>query len=77
MNIFIASCGKSATAITCREQEIVSFIARGSRNQEVANHFGLSESTIKQHLRNIFKKLGARNRVEAVRIASERGLLLN
>lgn len=61
--------------ITFREQEILSLTALGMSNKKIANHCDLTESTVKRHLSNVFKKLGAKNRVEASRIASERKLL--
>jgi len=67
----------SKIPITFRQQEILSLMAMGLSNKEIANHFDLTESTVKRHMSNIFKKLGAQNRVEAARIASEHGLLLN
>ena len=63
--------------ITFRQQQILSLVALGLSNKEVANHFGLSEFTVKRHLNNTFKRLGATNRIEAVRIAAEKSLLLN
>lgn len=69
--------GSNKNAITYRQQEILSLMALGLSNKEIASHHNLSESTIKRHLSNIFKRLGVHNRVEAAREASELGLLLN
>lgn len=62
--------------ITFRQQEILSLMSMGLSNKEIANHYNLAESTVKRHMSNIFKKLGVQNRVEAVKTASERELLL-
>jgi DNA-binding CsgD family transcriptional regulator len=49
--------------------------ADGSPNREIAMQLCISENTVKTHLRQIFGKLGARNRTEAVAIAHRNGLL--
>ena len=63
--------------ITFRQQEILSLMSLGLSNKEIASHYSLTESTVKRHMSNIFKKLGVQNRVEAAKIASERKLLFN
>lgn len=63
--------------VTYRQQEIVSLMSLGLSNKEIASHLDLSESTVKRHLSNVFKVLNVTNRVEAVRVASQRGLLNN
>ncbi|MGH9195553.1 MAG: response regulator [Acidimicrobiia bacterium] len=52
--------------LTPRELDILFELARGSTDREIAAKFVLSEGTVKTHLRNILKKLGARNRTQAV-----------
>ena len=49
-------------ALTNRERQIATLICRGLANKQVARELGLSEGTIKQHVHNIFQKLGVRNR---------------
>lgn len=49
-----------------REQEILSRIAGGARDREIATTLFVAETTIKTHVRHILRKLGARNRAEAV-----------
>lgn len=63
-------------ALTAREREVLALLAEGLRNKEIAARLGASEKTVQFHNANIFGKLGAQNRTEAVRIARERGLLL-
>jgi len=52
-----------------REEEVLSFIAKGMKNQEIADKMFVSLSTIKTHTKNIFEKLDVRNRIEAARKA--------
>jgi len=58
-----------------RELQILKLIAEGYSNQEISQHFFLSEGTVKWHTSNIYGKLGARNRVEAVSLARKLKLL--
>ncbi len=50
-----------------REHEIALMVARGAPNKVIARQLGLHEVTVKAHLRNVFKKLGATNRTEVAR----------
>jgi len=52
-----------------REEEVLSLIAQGLKNKEIADKMFVSVSTIKTHTRNIFEKLDVRNRIEAARKA--------
>jgi len=47
-----------------REQEVVGLVAQGFRNKEIAEQLGISEQTVKNHLHNIFDKLGVSDRLE-------------
>jgi transcriptional regulator EpsA len=49
-----------------REQEILEWLSQGKRNAEIGALLGISPATVKNHVRSAFRKLGARNRVEAV-----------
>ena len=53
--------------LTTRERTLLEHIGAGKRNKEIAGELSISENTVETHLKTIFKKLGARNRVEAVR----------
>lgn len=58
-----------------RERAVLAAAAAGATNSEIARQFGLGTETVKTLLSRAFSKLGARNRMEAVRAAQERGLL--
>ena len=62
-------------ALTAREHEVLLLIARGMTTQEIGEALGLSPNTVKSHSRALFTKLEAHNRVQALAIAKERGLL--
>jgi DNA-binding NarL/FixJ family response regulator len=64
-----------ADDLTAREIEILRTVAGGNANKAVATHFGLSEETVKGHMKNILMKLGANDRTHAVMIALKRGFL--
>jgi NarL family two-component system response regulator LiaR len=61
--------------LTSRELEVLLALKNGLTSEEIAQELCLSLSTVKTHLRNIYQKLGVRNRVEAVREAIKRGLI--
>jgi len=69
---------KSATnapKLTSREYEILSIIAKGFTNREVSDFLGISINTVPVHIRNIYKKLQASNRSEAMFEAHRLGIL--
>jgi DNA-binding NarL/FixJ family response regulator len=61
--------------LTDRELQVLTAIARGGTNREVARDLLVSEATVKTHLLHLYPKLGVRDRAAAVRVAYERGLL--
>jgi DNA-binding CsgD family transcriptional regulator len=66
---------QQALGITPRELEILTLIARGFSNREIAKQLFVSENTVKTHCARLFDKLGAARRTQAVQRAKELGLL--
>jgi DNA-binding NarL/FixJ family response regulator len=60
--------------LTPREQSLLSRLAQGMTNREIAQAMNIAETTVKTHLKNILEKLHARNRLEAAAIALRLGL---
>jgi DNA-binding NarL/FixJ family response regulator len=65
----------AVSSLTERELEILKLLARGLSNAELGAQLYLSEPTIKTHLSSIFRKLGVRDRVQAVIAAYDAGLV--
>jgi DNA-binding NarL/FixJ family response regulator len=61
--------------LTEREVEVLSFVAKGMANKDIAHCLGTASGTIKMHVQNILSKLGAADRTHAVTIALQRGIL--
>jgi DNA-binding NarL/FixJ family response regulator len=65
----------SDVALSPREREVVTHISHGSTNAEIARALFLSPHTVKEHTSAIYRKLGVRNRAEAVKAAQRLGLI--
>jgi len=65
----------SRPSLTMRQQQLVSLVARGLTNKEIASELNLSEFTVKNHLRRIMKQVDAESRYEAVESARAYGYL--
>lgn len=66
---------KCAETLTLREREIVLCIARGEANKQISTSLGITEETVKSHVKNILAKLQAMDRTEAVTMALRRGII--
>jgi DNA-binding NarL/FixJ family response regulator len=66
---------ETTEALTERETEVLQLVAEGKSNQEIAQSLVISESTVKNHLRNILGKLHLRNRIQAAVYAVRQGLV--
>jgi two-component system NarL family response regulator len=61
--------------LTNREQEILSLVARGKSNQEIANELYISPGTVRVHIHTILQKLEVRDRTQAAIVAIQKGLV--
>jgi two-component system, NarL family, nitrate/nitrite response regulator NarL len=66
--------GRERSPLSTREREIVQLVAQGYKNKEMAEKMFISEQTVKNHLHNIFDKLGVSDRLELALYAIHKGL---
>jgi DNA-binding NarL/FixJ family response regulator len=62
--------------LTRREQQMIPLIAEGLTNKEIANRFGLSEQTVKNHLCRMKHKIGAEDRLGIVQVCRTQGFMI-
>lgn len=67
--------GMTTDELTPREQQVLEHIQLGLGNKEIGRKLGMTEGTVKTHVREILSKLGAISRTEAVNLGRQRGLL--
>jgi DNA-binding NarL/FixJ family response regulator len=65
--------GRERSPLSQREREIVALVAQGFKNKEIAEKIFISEQTVKNHLHNIFDKLGVSDRLELALYAIHKG----
>ena len=68
--------GAALAPLTGREKEVLSLVARGWSNADIAGHLVLSHATVKTHVSRILTKLGLRDRAQLVVVAYESGLVV-
>jgi DNA-binding NarL/FixJ family response regulator len=61
-------------SLTVRELEVLVLVAQGLANRSIARNLGISESTVKNHLRSVFDKLDVADRTQAAVLAVRTGL---
>lgn len=64
-----------ATTLSPRQQEILAWVAQGLTNAQIADRIRVGPGTVKRHLEELYARLNARNRMEAVAAGKQRGLL--
>ena len=69
------TAGDDEAALTARQLQILPLLAEGMPNKRIADALGVTEGTVKQHLKDLFRRLNARNRTQAVKEARRLGLL--
>ena len=75
MTVFTPQAEQPAATLSEREHEVLDLIAAGSTNKEIAERLFLSPHTVKEHTSTLYRKLGVRNRAEAVQRAQRLGLI--
>lgn len=65
----------SSTNLSRREQQLVSLVGQGLTNKEIANDLNISEQTVKNHIHRVLRKLGTTDRLSAVEICRNQGLV--
>jgi two-component system response regulator DesR len=75
MDVFEPEAEPAKVPLSEREREVVSLIAAGSTNREIAEKLFLSPHTVKEYTSGVYRKLGVRNRAEAVQRAQSLGLI--
>ena len=73
--VFAPAPATATTALTERERHVLDLLATGATNREIASRVYLSPHTVKEHVSSLYRKLGARNRADAVQRAQRSGLL--
>lgn len=66
---------KTASSLTDREQEVLTYLAEGANNEEIANALFISPKTVARHRENIMRKLNLHSRADLVRYAIRKGII--
>ncbi len=70
-----SEAAKLTAELTPRQQQVLAHLASGATNKEIGRHLDIAEVTVKLHIRQVLRKINARNRAEAVSIATRAGLI--
>ena len=65
----------TTSSLTPREVEVLSLVASGNRNKEIADALSISEETVQGHMKHILAKLGVNDRTRAAVVAAQRGII--
>ena len=76
MMVFTPGNEPAPLGLSAREREVLDLIAEGATNRQIGERLFLSPHTVKEHTSAVYRKLGVRNRAEAVQQAQRRGLLV-
>jgi DNA-binding NarL/FixJ family response regulator len=76
MTVFTPGTEPTPLGLSAREREVLDLIAEGATNPQIGARLFLSPHTVKEHTSALYRKLGVRNRAEAVQQAQRRGLLV-
>lgn len=74
MTVFSRRVDSGPVNLTAREREVLALVAGGATNREIAGALYISPHTVKDHTTSLYRKLGVRNRAEAVQRAERLGL---
>jgi DNA-binding NarL/FixJ family response regulator len=75
MDVFTPAAAPERVRLSEREREVVELIASGATNREIAERLIISPHTVKEYTSSAYRKLGARNRADAVKRAQRAGLI--
>jgi len=75
MTVFAPEADADAAMLSERERQVLEMIAAGSTNREIAERLFLSPHTVKDHTSALYRKIGARNRAQAILRAQRLGML--
>jgi two-component system response regulator DesR len=75
MTVFAPDPDADGTRLSERERQVLEMIAAGSTNREIAERLFLSPHTVKDHTSALYRKVGARNRAQAILRAQRLGML--
>jgi DNA-binding CsgD family transcriptional regulator len=67
--------GREAVGLSPREIQVLALVSEGVATQQIARRLSVSPSTVRSHVQNILRKVGAHNKLEAIAIARREGIL--